>query len=160
MNKTQEVIRFILNNYPYADDLSKTRITKIVYLSDWYNAQQNGSQITPIQWYFDHYGPYVTDVIDAAETDEEIEISSTYSMFGSPKLLITTKDKTKKLLVNNLSDSEKQAINNVITETKHLNFNEFIDYVYSTFPITTSGKYNYLNLTDLASQEKNKFLNI
>lgn len=154
MNKTQEVIRHILNNYPYDDDLSKTRITKLVYLSDWYNAQQSGVQITPIQWYFDHYGPYVTDVIDAAESDEDVEFSHTFSMFGSPKLLITTKDKTKQLSVTNLSDSEKDAINNVIEATKQLNFNEFIDYVYSTFPITSTEKYNYLKLTDLAFQEK------
>ncbi len=154
MNKIQELVRYILNNYPYADDLSKTRITKLAYLSDWYNTKRDGKQITSIKWYFDHYGPYVTDVIGAAERDEDIEISKTFSMFGSPKLLVTKKDQTKELTVTGLSCSERESVDKVIEETKHLNFNEFIDFVYSTYPIVNTEKYNFLELSELASQEK------
>lgn len=154
MNKIQELIRYILNNYPYAEDLSKTRITKLAYLSDWCNTRQNGKQITSIKWYFDHYGPYVTDVVDAAEHDEDIEISKTFSMFGSPKLLVTKKNQTKELSVTGLSSLEKQSIDKVIEETKQLNFNEFIDFVYSTYPIVNTKKYNFLELSELAYQEE------
>ncbi|MFC0274215.1 Panacea domain-containing protein [Metabacillus herbersteinensis] len=44
----------------------------MVYLADWYSALKNGKQLTNIEWYFDHYGPYVVDVYNAVKEDQSI----------------------------------------------------------------------------------------
>lgn len=66
-NTISDVLLYFINKYPYPDELSKTRITKMVYLADLYKTQVIGEQLTEIKWYFDHYGPYVSDVYDAAK---------------------------------------------------------------------------------------------
>ena len=38
---------------------------------------------------------------------------------------------------------------------KNMNFNEFIDFVYSTYPIQVSNRYSYLDLTKLAEEYRN-----
>lgn len=77
--KLRNVLLYIVKNYPYGDDLTKTRITKLVYLIDWEYTKKYGKQMTEISWYFDHYGPYVSDVLDEADEDKTVSIQSTFS---------------------------------------------------------------------------------
>jgi arsenite-activated ATPase arsA len=143
--KLRSVIRYIVKNYPYPDDLTKTRITKLVYLIDWENVKKYGSQMTNIEWYFDHYGPYVSDVLDEADEDKSISINSTTSNFGTVKYIIRPKRDKKELTYDDLTDSDMEIINKVIKDTKAFYWNEFINYVYSTSPIKNSSKYETLD---------------
>lgn len=61
------IVAYILKNYPNKKDLSKARVTKMVYLVDWRAAFDLGSQATDIQWYFDNYGPFVYTINDMVE---------------------------------------------------------------------------------------------
>lgn len=152
-NKIDNILRYLIKNYPYADELSKTRTTKLIYLIDWENSLKNGSQITDIKWYFDHYGPYVSDVFDTADEDPEIRIVETISNFGTRKYLVESKIPIEQLLFD-LSEDEQKVVNKVISETQNLNWNDFIDFVYSTYPIKNSSKYGALDLVELAQKYK------
>ena len=145
-NKLRSVMRYIVKNYPYPDDLTKTRITKLVYLIDWENVKEYGTQITNIEWFFDHYGPYVSDVLDEADEDKTVSINSTISNFGTVKYIVKPKNDKKELLYDDLTDNDKDIIDRVIDKTKSFYWNEFIDYVYSTEPIKNSTRYSSLDL--------------
>ena len=139
-------MRYIVKNYPYPDDLTKTRITKLVYLIDWENVKKYGNQMTSIEWYFDHYGPYVSDVLDEADEDKNISIKSTISNFGTVKYIVRPKKDKNKLTYDDLSENDMNIINKVIKDTKDYYWNEFINYVYETEPIKNSTKYQRLDL--------------
>ncbi|WP_455258419.1 Panacea domain-containing protein [Peptoniphilus asaccharolyticus] len=145
-NKLRSVMRYIVKNYPYPDDLTKTRITKLVYLIDWENVKEYGSQITNIEWFFDHYGPYVSDVLDEADEDKTVSINSTISNFGTVKYIVKPKRDKEELSYDDLTDNDKLIIDRVIEETKSFYWNEFINYVYSTEPIKKSTRYSALDL--------------
>lgn len=145
-NKLRSVMRYIVKNYPYPDDLTKTRITKLVYLIDWENVKEYGSQITNIEWFFDHYGPYVSDVLDEADEDKTVSINSTISNFGTVKYIVKPKRDKEELLYDDLTDNDKDIIDRVIDKTKNFSWNEFINYVYSTEPIKNSTRYSALCL--------------
>lgn len=145
-NKLRSVMRYIVKNYPYPDDLTKTRITKLVYLIDWENVKEYGSQITNIEWFFDHYGPYVSDVLDEADEDKTVSINSTISNFGTVKYIVKPKRDKEELLYDDLTDNDKDIIDRVIDKTKNFYWNEFINYVYSTEPIKNSIRYSALDL--------------
>ncbi len=145
-SKLRSIIRYIVKNYPYPDDLTKTRITKLVYLIDWQNVKEYGCQITNIEWYFDHYGPYVSDVLDEADEDKTVSINTTVSNFGTVKYIVKEKNNKEELVYDDLTEIDKDIIDKVILETKNLFWNEFIDYVYSTEPIENSKRYSTLNL--------------
>ena len=144
-NKLKDVLSYIVKNYPYSDDLTKTRTTKLVYLVDWEYIKKYGRQLTSIEWFFDHYGPYVSDVLDEADKDRRISIKKTKSNFGTVKYMVMPKF-TKNDIVYSLTTDEIEIINDVIKKTKLLSWNQFIRYVYDTSPIKNSEKYKKLDL--------------
>ena len=144
-NKLKDVLSYIVKNYPYSVDLTKTRTTKLVYLVDWEYIKKYGRQLTSIEWFFDHYGPYVSDVLDEADKDRRISIKKTKSNFGTVKYMVMPKF-TKNDIVYSLTADEIEVIDDVIEKTKLLSWNQFIRYVYDTSPIKNSEKYKKLDL--------------
>ena len=144
--KLRSIVSYIVKNYPYPDELTKTRITKLVYLIDWENIKREDKQITNINWYFDHYGPYVSDVLDEADEDSCIKVEITTSNFGTLKYIVKSKIDKNELSYSDLTEDEISVIDSVMEKTKYFSWNKFIDYVYSTEPIKRSDKYSDLDL--------------
>ena len=154
MTELVDVISYLVQNYPHKSELSKARLTKMVYLSDWKFSVDNNKQMTQLNWFFDNYGPFVWDVIDAInESPNLFTVEETKNSFGAEKSLIILKNQNHN---PKISASEKQVLDFVIESTKRLNWNEFINLVYSTYPILTSKRYTNLNLPNLAVEYKKK----
>ncbi|EEK91923.1 Arsenite-activated ATPase ArsA [Bacillus cereus BDRD-ST24] len=127
----------------------------MVFLADWFSAQKNMSQITDIKWHYNHYGPFVNAVYKAAKKDKMLIIKNDYSAFGSPKEVISFKNE-EDFNLEGLSDKEIEILDDVINETKTLNWSEFINLVYSTYPVKNQPQYSDLDLVKLAMEEKKK----
>ncbi|WP_257285975.1 Panacea domain-containing protein [Endozoicomonas sp. SESOKO1] len=121
----------------------------MVYLSDWFSALLDGRQLTNINWMFNHYGPYVDDVIAAAHNGSGFMVINDTTMYGSLKNVISFQGDVSNI---QLTDREKVILDAVIDKTKNLCFNDFIDYVYSTYPVKKQERYSNLNLVSLAQQ--------
>lgn len=161
MVKVKYIVRYFVEYYPYKEELSKARLTKMVYLADWYNALEKGVTLTKINWYFDHYGPYVDDVYNVVKDDSRLYIKKTKTPFGNDKQLICLKEGAiNNLLRYKLNDEVVEILEKVIEDTKLLYWNDFIKYVYSTSPIKTSDKYTHLNLVHLAQECRKKGVTI
>jgi len=153
MNKLQSIIAYFCINYPHKGELSKARLTKLVYLTDWYSALVDDKKLTNINWIFNHYGPYVDDVVNNANKSEGFTISKEQTAYGTDKYLIGFKGDFDE---SSLSSRERQILDAVIEKTKSLYFNDFINYVYSTYPITSKKRYSELDLVGLAKSYKSK----
>jgi len=151
MTKLTSIIKYICNNYPHTSELSNARLTKMVYLADWNKTKLSGKQLTNIEWYFNNYGPYVDDIINAARKDPEINVISTTTTYGTPKVQIACVEGVK---ADDVSDEDKQLLDSVFKDTEKLFWNDFIKYVYNTFPIKNNPKHSYLDLVSLAEEEK------
>ena len=151
MAQTSDVAAYICANYPHKSELSKTRLTKLVYLADWEAAKSAGRQITDIRWFFHNYGPYVDDVIESAKRDDRFKIIKTTNHYGDTKNEIRIRDgaDTKR----GLNPRECAIIDNVINETRHMYWNTFIKHVYDTDPIKNSDRYTLLDLVDWAGRK-------
>lgn len=93
--------------------------------------------LTDIRWVFNHYGPYVDDIIDTAKQNTLFTISNSQNFYGDNKLIISCNENYQP----NVSVEEKKIMDFVIEKTKSMYFNEFIDYVYSTYPISSQQRY-------------------
>lgn len=153
MNKIQEIIAYFCTMYPHKGELSKARLTKLVYLADWYSALADGKQLTNIKWLFNHYGPYVDDVVSNADSSQGFKIIKEHTMYGSDKYVIGFE---KDFNENALPNRERQILDTVIKNTKSMYFNDFISYVYSTYPVASQDRYSELNLVVLANEYKLK----
>lgn len=151
MFNLKEIMSYFCLNYPYPNELSNARLTKMVYLSDWFSCLVLGKQITHIRWVFNHYGPYVDDIVDVAKRDSLFTISTVQNYYGDNKIIISCDDLSYKPMI---SEEVKEILDFVINKTKSMYFNEFIDYVYSTYPISSQSRYVNLDLVYLAKEYK------
>lgn len=151
MNRLENIIAYLCKHYPHKNELSKARLTKLVYLGDWFSSLSQDKQMTDIKWLFNHYGPYVDDITTIARNSENFEIFETRTNLGGNKYLISLSNENVQI---DLSYQEKEILNFVITKTQEMYFDEFIDYVYSTYPVKSEQRYNTLNLVDLATEYK------
>ena len=147
-----DVVAYILKHYPIQSELSNFRVTKMIYLSDWLSARRYERQITEIKWFYDNFGPFVWDIKDTVEKNEGlIKVEHTKNTYGDDKLLFILKDKNYK---SAMTKEDTDMLDYVIDATKKLYSADFVNLVYSTYPILTSEKYTYLDLVGKAKEYK------
>ncbi|WP_374497142.1 Panacea domain-containing protein [Vogesella indigofera] len=148
MAKLSDILYYIMANYPNKSDISNARLTKIVYLADWKMSLDKKKQLTNINWYFDNYGPFVWDVKNCIDENPNIFTQEqTFNSFGSKKIQFGILDRC---YTPEIDDEEKILLDFVISSTSPLNWDSFINLVYSTYPITSSERYSHLNLIEKA----------
>jgi len=146
-----DLVRYIIKNYPHKNELSKARLNKLIYLIDWKSALDNQEQISDIEWIFNHYGPYVSDIETRLKLDNRFSIEQTTNFYGNEKNIINIqKDNGFK----EPNEKQKKVIDFVINITKDMYWNKFINTVYSTYPITHSDRGEKLDLVKLANEYK------
>ncbi len=149
MSELTDVMVYLLKNYPYKSELSNARLTKLVYLADWRFALKNKRQITGIQWKFNNFGPFVWDIYNTAQSNSSVfAVEDIQNYYGAKKTLIKLSNENHPV---HLSNDEKLTLDYVISSTKILTWNRFIQLVYSTFPILVSEKDSSLDLIALAN---------
>lgn len=150
MNELLDIIYYVCLNYPNKEDLSNARLNKIIYLADWRNVLRRGHQVSNINWTFNHYGPFVFDIIDEVNAHEDIfEVKCIVNDFGAPKQIISLKGGLNQVNPN-IEDSD--SIDFIIDKTSNMGFNKFIQYVYSTYPVLSSQHGESLNLIKKAEE--------
>ena len=147
-----DIISYILKFYPYKNELSNARLTKMIYLMDWRFAFDHGKQITNIKWYYDNYGHFDHDIKNAINYKEKIKKIIMYTIYGNKKTLFSLKNNDIKF--DNLSEDIISTINIIIEKTKNLSWEQFINFIYSTYPIVTSERYTFLDLVKKAEEYK------
>lgn len=152
MNILAQIIAYYCINYPYPQELSDARLTKMVYLSDWFSSLSLGHQLTEISWYFNHYGPYVEDISATAQAYPHMfNISLDQNYYGNTKKIIQYVGDNSLI---NIDTQTRIILNTVMDQTKHMYFNDFINFIYSTYPISKNDRYAYLDLPNLAAEYK------
>ena len=153
-----DIVRYVIKQYPHPNLLSKARLNKIIYLADWKSSIESQVQISHIQWVYNYYGPYVHEIENNITYDdkERFLIEYTQNYYGSEKSIIKL---IKDVEFNEPDEQSKKYLDFVIEVTNKMNFSEFIDLVYSTYPIANSEKGTQLNLIELAeAYNKIRFL--
>ena len=153
MAELKEILAYLLKKYPDKDReaLSNARVTKMIFLSDWYQAIHHEKQISTIEWVFATYGPFVWDVYNEAEKNPDLfTIKETGNMYYAQKKNLFQLD--NKDYEPDLTEIEKQSIDHVIKVTHELNWSDFIKLVYSTHPVMSSERYSKLDLIAKAKE--------
>jgi len=149
--KLHDLMAFLYLKISHKADLSKARFTKLVYLADWKMSQRHGRSISNIEWLFNHYGPYVDDVVNLARDSTDFNVVVTRNAYGSIKEQVQFLGDINSC--NSIDNDELQVIEEVVRETDLLYFNDFINHVYSTYPVRESNRYSFLDLPKMAQKE-------
>ena len=121
----------------------------MVYLADWRSAITRGKQLTVTPWVFNHYGPFVYDVLDAARDDPAFTVVTTHNLYGAPKDLLQVANDVSH---PSLEEDEKAVLDFVLETSAGKNWDDFMRLVYSTYPIVARERYTELDLVELAKE--------
>lgn len=149
-----DVIAYLCEQYParLRDDLSNSRVTKMVYLADWLSCLEADSQMTGIQWHFHHHGPFVHDVIDTVKSRDDLFcVSTSETIYGDMKQVIRLRQDAA---TPSLGDNEKRILDRVVEGTAERTYRDFLRLIYATYPVLSNEKHSNLNLLDSAREYK------
>jgi hypothetical protein len=144
MATLKDAMAYVCSSYP-GSDLSKAKLAKILYLADWKAALSGRDQITPVQWKFNHYGPYVTDVVDTARDNDGFSLVNDWTAFGNRRTVVRYAGERPEL-----SQDERDTIDGIIQRVASMSFDAFLKLVYSTYPVVVSDRGSVLDLRRLA----------
>jgi hypothetical protein len=148
---TQAVLRYFVAHYPYADDLDRIRLTRLVFFTDWWAAQTYGQPITAIRWYFAPYGPETPTILHVATHDRTLRVRATVSAFGYPRTLVELR---RPAIPSSqyLTQAHQAILDRVIAETQDLTWSGFVALLWQQYPMATQHRDTVLDLADLARQ--------
>lgn len=125
--------------------LPKSRFVKLFYLLDWKSALLTGKLTTNLEWYYDHYGPFLPKIIEILLKSGKITIESNSNSMGAEAEYVNISLPLEDDDIQ-LAESEIKLADQIIEVTRELNFTDFIKLVYSTYPVRSSNKYTKLDL--------------
>jgi hypothetical protein len=150
MAKLQDVLAYLLENYPHESERTEGRITRTIFLADWKHVLEQGEQITDIHWFSQPGGPYVRDIVETARAHPELfRVEPEYTISSGQQKSITCVNCAYR---PRLDHPERRAIDHVIQVTKSLDRVEFARLVTSTYPVLASERYTFLDLKQAAAQ--------
>lgn len=150
MRELQDVLGYIYQQYPYKGELSKGRVTKLIYLADWTMCLMTHAQISKLNWYYNQYGPFSEEIEALTRSNPLFSLEDTDNYYGGNKKSIMLKHNDDFEPV--LSDAQKQAIDATIKKTQDLTWQEFTQMIYKTYPLVKTSQYHFLDLPALAQE--------
>lgn len=151
MGKNELVIIYLAMNFPKDNILSVSRLCKMVYLADWRASIYFQSQLTSFEWKINYSGPYSEDLEDTIYNNDFFKISkSIIPGCGNIKIV-----ECKKIpITSELLPEDKGILDKVLSTTCRLDWDSFIEIVYSTYPIAMKDRYVKMDLPKLAQEYK------
>lgn len=154
--KLKDLIVYMLSQYPCPEDLSNSRLTKLIFLVDWKSCLVAGRRVSEIDWYFDNYGPYVEDIIELVRLDSDFEIRPVKERSGAIKSVVSLSKGFHDVV--GLDEVSKVCVKFVIDLTLDKGYDEFVALIYSLYPVVTCPKYSRVDLVKKALEYKNLIL--
>ena len=142
-------IIYIIKNHKN-DKISLNRLEKLLYLSDWFFTLLYEKELFSNEWEFSHNGPTINLLNFLNTNNFLIENNAKNEIIN--KFEISIKDYCNQSI--QLLNEEKKIIDYVISKTKDLLFDDFINYIYATYPIQAPERNKIMNLNKLSKEYK------
>ena len=145
----RDAITYLISHYPKEAELSRSRLTKMVYLADWRCAITRGRPMTEAVWNYSQYGPFAIEAETLLRHDPNFVTTIVFSAASGEVDSIALRNSVEYL---SLTFEDQAVLNFVIEATAPMPGNDFTRLVYSTFPLITQEKYQNLDLMTAANR--------
>lgn len=151
MNTLDDIVGYICKNFPHQEELSKGRLTKLIFLSDWLMCLTLQRQISSINWYVNQYGPFTEDIDTLLQSNPLFILKETDNYYGGNRKFFFLKDANE--YQDHLSEDDRKIILNVINKTQDLSWDRFRKIILNSYPLSNTTNINYepINLLSLAN---------
>jgi len=145
MKNLLETILYVFEKYPKKDELSSARLVLLIFLIDWKFAIENGKQFTEAKWTYEQFGPFSKDIFALIKKRNEIfKIDIPKNSDGRATERLSVKSNS---IIEVKNFEAKSAADFILANTYAMTWSEFIQLIYSSYPIISNSKNTELDLS-------------
>lgn len=131
MAQLRDVAAYLCNRYPHKQELSKARLSKMVYLAELRSAATEGHRLTDRTWILTTQGPYLGDLEELSLQERSFRFVEATSIYGDPMELVTVPDDVG---WPSLTEDDVRVLDQVIKESAAKEWEDLYSFVCATVP--------------------------
>ena len=140
-----EILNYIVINYPIENDLTLERITNILFLCDWVSLVKNGESISNFQWNYDYDSLSSENILIEIKSDLYLQYQiSEESIYFTQKIITSNWN-------SNFSIDEeiKSVLNKVIDISSKMYDNDLAKFTKNSYPLKNIESFSRVSFSPL-----------
>jgi uncharacterized phage-associated protein len=153
MERVINILDYLYIKYPNSNQLSISRVMKLLYLIEWRYAIINFEKLTDIEWMQTEYGPFYKTLRSIYNESSNYEVTIKLDDKNREQTVIIFLNKKENL---SLKDEAKKVVDFVIDHCKDYSWTELNNLVSSTYGVLNTPQGQIIDIVNLASKYKEK----
>lgn len=153
MERVINILNYLYSEYPNPNQLSISRVMKLLYLIEWRYAITKFEKLTDIEWLHTAYGPFYKSLRSIFSESSNFDIKLDIDDKGREQTIIIFLNKKENISLN---DETKEVIDFVIEHCKDYSWIELNNLVNSTYGVMNTPQGHIIDIIQLAKKYKNK----
>lgn len=151
MERVINILDYLYLKYPNSNQLSISRVMKLLYLIEWRYAITKFEKLTDIEWMQTEYGPFYKTLRSIFNDSSNFDISIKIDHNNREQLVIVFLNRKESL---SLKEEGKEVVDFVINHCKDYSWTELNNLVNSTYAALGTPKGQIIDLINLAKKYK------
>lgn len=153
MERVINIIDYLYLNYPNSNQLSLSRVMKLLYLIEWRYAITKFEKLTDIEWMQTEYGPFHKALRSIFNESSNFEVSIKLDDNNREQTVIVFLNKKEN---SDLMEETKEVVNFVIVHCKDYSWSELNNLVNSTFGVLNTQQGQIIDVVNQAIKYRDK----
>jgi uncharacterized phage-associated protein len=153
MERVINILDYLYLQYPNSNQLSISRVMKLLYLIEWRYAITKFDKLTDLEWMQTEYGPYYKSLRSIFNESSNFEVSIKLDDNKKEQIVIIFLNKKENL---NLKVETKEVVDFVIDHCKNYSWTELNNLVKSTYGVLNTQQGQIIDVVNLAKRYREK----
>lgn len=153
MERVINILDYLYLQYPNSNQLSISRVMKLLYLIEWRYAITKFEKLTDLEWMQTEYGPYYKSLRSIFNESSNFAVSIKLDDNKKEQIVIIFLNKKENL---NLKGETKEVVDFVIDHCKNYSWTELNNLVKSTYGVLHTQQGQIIDVVNLAKKYREK----
>lgn len=153
MERVINILDYLYSQYPNPNQLSISRVMKLLYLIEWRYAITKFQKLTDIEWLQTEYGPFYKSLRLIFDESSNFNVLIKKDDYNKEQIIIDFLNRKENLAAK---VETKEVVDFVIAHCKDYNWSELNNLVNSTYGVINTPQGQIINVVELAKKYKNK----
>jgi 3-dehydroquinate synthase class II len=153
MERVINILDYLYLQYPNSNQLSISRVMKLLYLIEWRYAITKFEKLTDIEWMQTEYGPFYKALRGIFNESSNFEVSIKLDDNNREQTVIVFLNKKEN---SDLKEETKEVVNFVIVHCKDYSWSELNNLVNSTYGVLNTQQGQIIDVVNLAIKYREK----
>lgn len=156
MERVINILDYLYLQYPNSNQLSISRVMKLLYLIEWRFAITKFDKLTDIDWLKTEYGPFYKSLRSIFNESSNFEVIIKIDNHNKEQLVINFLNKKENFILRN---DTKEVVDFVIAHCMSYSWTELNTLVNSTYGVLNTPQGQLINIVVSAKQYIKEFNN-